>query len=178
MEHKKIKKKEEKTFRVWILWKNYKRRINFVTTVPRFPLNTPSTSVPRERGTVPQPCHAVPIFPPASQDSMISNRPAGNITESFDFSLIETNLRSPIVERGNKFSTRSDRRFDRSPIPRWLDRPAPHGVRAFFARINFPWRGVETNAHSGSPVGRDPGGITSRLTEIRLSKFSIIGSRL
>lgn len=94
-------------------------RINFVTTVPRFPLNTPSTSVPRERGTVPQPCHAVPIFPPASQDSMISNRPAGNITESFDFSLIETNLRSPIVEGGNKFSTRSDRRFDRSPIPRW-----------------------------------------------------------
>lgn len=130
------------------------------------------------RHGVPQPCHAVPIFPPASQDSMISNRPAGNITESFDFSLIETNLRSPIVERGNKFSTRSDRRFDRSPIPRWLDRTAPHGVRAFFARINFPWRGVETNAHSGSPVGRDPGGITSRLTEIRLSKFSIIGSRL
>ena len=59
-----------------------------------------------------------------------------------------------------------------------LDRTAPHGIRAFFARINFPWRGVETNAHSGSPVGRDPGGITSRLTEIRLSKFSIIGSRL
>lgn len=53
MEHKKMKKKkeEEETFRVWILWKNYKRRINFVTTVPRFPLNTPSTSVPREGGT-------------------------------------------------------------------------------------------------------------------------------